>query len=300
MPLSLGFKLALGWREQQQRGELPRFEGDLYAHLQRAGFGYFEFSTGTCADAAEVALLTREAAACHDAGLAVSFHPYLPPPHNPAFFGQRPEPRAAIESILRAAAVAAEVSGSPVRIVLHPAEMSHRAEETDVPGLRSVLLRRSQEFFTAMEERLRQGAAERPPVSVAVEHQVPPVPTETVIRIGDTYEELLAVVAPVGFGLCWDTGHYLLSVKRHGQSARPPEEFLRRVEAVHLHAVVGETDHQVIAKRSSRLRGYVALLREAGFGGAVTLEYSAEAIRRAGSFERVIEQSLAALSAWLP
>jgi hypothetical protein len=44
----------------------------------------------------------------------------------------------------------------------------------------------------------------------------------------------------------------------------------------------------------------VALLREAGFGGAVTLEYSPEAIRRAGSFERVIEQSLAALSAWLP
>lgn len=212
-PFSLGFKLALDWREQQQRGELPPMKGDLYGFLRGQGFDYFEFSVGACQDASELPLLQREAAECRRAGLAAWLHPYLSPPHNPAFFGERAEALSALESVLAAAAEAAVHSGRPAGIVLHPAELSYGGRSEGLASLRHVLLGRSRLFFAAVEERLVRG---RSPVRVVVEHQVPPAPGEPVIRIGDTYAELLQVVADVTLGLCWDTGHYLLSVQRRG------------------------------------------------------------------------------------
>jgi sugar phosphate isomerase/epimerase len=184
-----------------------------------------------------------------------------------------------------------------VRVVLHPAELPYGDGAADLPALRRGLLERSRGFFAAAVERL---AGSPSGVRVVVEHQVPPAPREAVIRIGDTYAELLEVVAAVDLGLCWDTGHYLLSVQRRGQDPLPPDAFLRRVELVHLHDVTSaQWDHQVIRRGSEPLRRYVQLLCQAGFSGGVTLEYSAEAIRSAGSFERVIADSLDALSAWL-
>lgn len=295
-PFALGFKLVLGWREQQGQGQLPAPKGDLYEALRSSGFDYFEFSVGPCQAPAEVALLMREAAACRGAGLFIALHPYLGLPHNPAFFGERPEPLAALESVLAAAGSAGQ-PGRPVRVVLHPAELSYGDGAADLPALRRGLLERSRGFFAAAVERL---AGSPSGVRVVVEHQVPPAPREAVIRIGDTYAELLEVVAAVDLGLCWDTGHYLLSVQRRGQDPLPPDAFLRRVELVHLHDVTSaQWDHQVIRRGSAPLRRYVQLLCQAGFNGGVTLEYSAEAIRSAGSFERVIADSLDALSAWL-
>jgi sugar phosphate isomerase/epimerase len=293
---SLGFKLALGWREQQQEGELPPYDGDLFPFLLRSGLDYLEFSVGACRDQREISLLRQEASACASAGLGVSFHPYLGPPHNPALFGEGPQPLAALDAVLAAASMASEVTGGLTRLVVHPAEMSHGSAHADPAALRRTLIARSQAFFAAAEERL----ARLPQVRVVVEHQVPPAPGETVIRIGDTYAELLEAVRGTSLGLCWDTGHYLLSVRRHGQSATPPDEFLRRVEAVHLHDVVEGNDHQVISRRSSRLRDYVHILVARGFSGGITLEYSAHAIRAAGSFERVVADSLSALSSWAP
>jgi len=295
-PHSLGLKLALGWRDQQKRGQLPPCEGDFYEYLRRSGLDYMEFSVEACLERREVSLLREEALACAEARLAVSLHPYLKPPHNPALFGQAPESLLALEAVLAAGSMVSEVTGCPTRIVLHPAAGSYEVGAADMAALRRPLVAHSQAFFAAAEERL----ARLPQVSVVVEHQVPAAPRETVIRIGDTYAELLEVVRDSRLGLCWDTGHYLLSVLRCGQSVMPPEEFLRRVEAVHLHDVVGETDHQIISPRSSRLRDYVLVLIESGFSGAVTFEYSAEAMRAAGSLEGVVSESVAALSSWVP
>jgi sugar phosphate isomerase/epimerase len=295
VPHSLGFKLALGWREQQRRGELPPYDGDLYEYLRQNGLDYIEFSVGACLDRGEVSLLRQEAFACADAGLAVSLHPYLGAPYNPALFGEAPEAVRALEAVLAAGSTASEVTGSLTRLVVHPASISYQAAAGDMAALRRLLLARSQAFFAAAEERLTR----LPKVRAVVEHQVPPAPGEAIIRIGDTYAELLEAVRNVSLGLCWDTGHYLLSVRRCGQSVVPLDEFLRRVEAVHLHDVVGESDHQIISPRSSQLRDYVCMLRESGFSGGITLEYSTEAIRAAGSLERVVTESVAALSSWV-
>lgn len=295
LPFSLGFKLSLGWREQQMRGQLPPAKGEVYDLLRRRGFDYFEFGVGACKEQDEVLLIHREAAACAECGLGIALHPYLAGPDNPAVFGETAESAGALESVLAAASTAGSISGGPVALVLHPAEWRYEPDTEDLAAARRRLLTRSQDFFAALAE---CAVALHPQAQPVVEHQVPPAPGERVLRIGDTYAELLEVVAGTDLGICWDTGHYLLSVERHGQAERPPVEFLRRVEVVHLHDVVAGRDHSLISLQSDRLRDYVQMLLGSGFRGNVTLEYSGEAIRSGGSFERVIAESVEVLKAW--
>ncbi len=290
-----GFKLSLDWREQQGLGVLPPFEGDLYAFLREAGFAYLEFGMGACVDERELALLRREAALCREGGLGVALHPYLSGAHNPASFGERPEALSAVESVLGAGSAVAAICGVRVPVVLHPAACSYEGDEQHAAAFRGELLRRSRLFFAEMERRARTAHASVEPVA---EHQVPPAPGERVMRIGDTYRELLEVVGVGGLGICWDTGHYLLSVERHGQSERPSDDFLRLVRRVHLHDVVDGQDHRVVSAGSHRLRDYMRLLQERGFSGGTTLEYSAWAIRSAGGLKRAVEKSVAAIAAW--
>lgn len=294
-PVSLGFKLSLGWQEQQRLGLLPSFDGDLYVFLCRNGFDYFEFGAGACSDEGEIALLRQEAVACADGGLGVALHPYLAGAANPASFGESSESLTALESVLRAAAVAADVCGRRVPVVLHPAECSYEGDEIGGALFRSQLLRRSRLFFSEVAKR---ATASHESVEPLVEHQVPPSPGERTMRIGDTYAELLEVVAGSGLGICWDTGHYLLSVQRHGQEETPPDEFLWRVGHVHLHDVVAGRDHCVIAPTSRWLRDHMRMLQQRGFSGGVTLEYSADAIQSVGTFERLVGDSVEALSSW--
>ncbi len=295
LPFPVGFKLQLGWREQVRRGELPAPGGELYGLLRGSGLAYVEFGVGSCRRPAEQALLRREAAGCRQWNLGATIHPYLGGQENPAHFGESAEPEAALESVLRAAALAAQTVDGPCGLVLHPAEASYQQGARPAP-LRARLLERSQRFAAA----LARAAGERfPRVEPALEHQVPPAPDERIIRIGDTFRELLQAVAGTGLGLCWDTGHYLLSVERHGQAGRPPAQFVGRVRMVHLHDVVEGRDHRIVSRGSKDVREHLLTLREAGFRGRVTLEYSAEAIAEAGGFEPVIEQSLDALRGWL-
>ena len=294
VPLSLGFKLVLGWRGQVQQGALPEPAPDLYGFLSAAGFAYLEFGTGSCRDPAERALLRREADACAEAGLGVALHPYLWGAENPACYGRSPHVPAALDAMLAAAQEVASVTGRPARLVIHPAAQSYDPSSTSPAELRRTLLERSRHFLQALREQAR---ARCPDVRPAAEHQVPPAPGECVIRIGDTAQELLDVAS--GLGICWDTGHYLLSVERHGQSAVPSGEMLRRTEAVHLHDVVDGRDHRLISAESTRLRDYLQMLRAVGFGGGITLEYSVDAIRRAGGIERAASDSVRVLSDWL-
>jgi len=294
LPFSVGLKLQLGWRDQQGRGQLPPCRDELYGLLAEAGFDYFEFGTGTLRDEAQLGRLRSECRACAGAGLAVAIHPYLGGKENPAFFGMSPEAEAAARSVVTAAALASRIAGGTVRLVLHPAEMPCRPEEQDLVERRRRPFEASKRYFN----RIAELVAAHPSVEPLVEHQVPPVEGEGVIRIGDTYAELTALLDGSKLGICWDTGHYILSIARHGQPGMPSDAFVRRVREVHLHDVAEGEDHRIVRRDSALPRAYIRMLLERGFTGAVTLEYSARAMLAEGSFEGVLERSLDALSAW--
>jgi sugar phosphate isomerase/epimerase len=295
-PASLGFKLNLDWREAQKRGKLPAFDGDLYALLKRSGFDYFEFSTDVCTDEAELADLGREVQACAACGLGVALHPYVRIPPYPAGSTEIPEAAEVIEPILSAASMAAEATDHSAHMILHSAGTSLDSEPADRTDLRKELVHRSKMFFAQLEKR---AAEAYPCVRPLVEHHVPPIPEwEPMILIGDTYAELLDVVAHVGLGICWDTGHYIGAILRHGQDEHPPEEFLRRVEGMHLHDVVDGVDHCLISQDSLLVRDYVQTMLARGFRGGMTLEYGSGAINATGSFERVIGDSTRLLAEW--
>ena len=126
----------------------------------------------------------------------------------------------------------------------------------------------------------------------------PAEPERDLVRIGDTYGELLEAVRGSGFPICWDTGHYLLAVERKGQAADPPEEFVRRVRHVHLHEVVEGRDHQPVRADSERLAGYLRRLWADGPDKSITLEYEPQGVEQGGGFRAVIERSLTILNRW--
>ena len=281
--------LQIGWRDHVRHGDLPAPGADLYASLSEAGFAFFEFGTGTCRRERERALLAREAAACAECGLRTSLHPYTKGEENPAAFGTSGECPAALLAMLEAAS-----AGAPARLVTHPAEWTHEPASGARADWRRRLAGRSRGYFDVMKELC---AADFPHVLPAVEYQMPTADGSPAVRIGDVPGELMEVSA--GLGLCLDTGHHLLAIDRYGVEPIPPDGLLRRVEAVHLHDVVDGRDHRVISTGSDRARACIEALLDAGFTGDVTLEYSMGAIREAGSFERVIDESLSTLAAWL-
>lgn len=294
-PFDLGFKLPLDWRELQRRGTLPSFDGNVYLLLHHIGFDYIEFSTGSCQSDEEISLLRHEADACRENGLRVALHPYLVGLSNSAFFDIEEDCSAALQCIIHAALITA-VSGKPVSVVLHPAEYSYGAAESDMDAARCMLLTRSKAFFAEIERKANEF---HPKVQPLVEHQVPPAAGQRLIRIGDTYEELLDVVADTSLKLCWDTGHYILSTERYGQSKQPPDRFLERVGAVHLHNVVDGRDHQPITEHSHQLKEYIRMLQSNNFNGSLTLEYSMEGITSRGKVLEVLEDSVDILFRWM-
>ncbi|MFW6189715.1 MAG: sugar phosphate isomerase/epimerase family protein [Planctomycetota bacterium] len=295
IPWHLGLSLPLGWRRQRAQGSLPGMEGDPYEFLAGLGFGYVEFGVGPFAEPSERELLNAEAPRCRQAGLRVALHPYLGGDHNCAHYGESAAAAEALESILAAASDAAERTGEAVTVNLHPAEAQYDPAQMEPAAFRRRLLERSRAFFREIECRLEHS---HPQVRVVVEHQVPPGPDENIIRIGDTFPELLRVVERASLPLCWDTGHYLLAVERHGQAAEPPLEFIERVAHVHLHDVVEGRDHRPVTPDSKWPRRYLRMLRRCGFRGGVTLEYAAEAIRQGGGPEPVLRRSVGVLQVW--
>ncbi len=298
-PERLGMKVPLDWRERRRDGEFPDVEGGPYGLLTRLGFDCVEFSVGVelRGEQPVVAALEREARACREHGLRVALHPGPGALDNAlaSWFGPTADCQPAVRPVVEVCATAARITGGRVPIVLHPAQLGCRPADVGAEELRSELVRRSGLFFAALERAVREAEPRLRPVA---EHQVPPSPEEAIIRIGDTYEELLRVVSGCRLGICWDTGHYILAAERYGQEAVPPAEFVARTAHVHLHDVVAGRDHQVIRPGSGRLAEYVRLLRRHGFDGCVTLEYTENAIAEAGGPKAALTHTLEALRAW--
>ncbi len=298
--VSLGFKLPLDWRRRRREGRLPDLRGSVYEFLCETGFRFVEFPVGLelDANAATRELLERELCRLRDAGLGVALHPGPGKLDNDtaSWFGPVPDCQPGVEPVLEVARLAAGAVEGPVPVVLHPAQFLYQPEGTDLAALRREMVRRSRLFFCELGRRAAAGTEQ---LRTVAEHQVPPGPSETLIRVGDTCDELLEATRGCSVGLCWDTGHYLLAVQRYGQEEPPPEEFLDRVEHVHLHDVVEGRDHRVVTRTSDALRDLIVVLRRSGFRGGVTLEYSANAVREAGGPEAVLSESAELLGDWL-
>jgi sugar phosphate isomerase/epimerase len=295
LPFALGLKTRLDWRSQPADSRLPCLSGALESALTDRGYAFLELAVDHCRDAGEAGRIRREAEQCGDAGLAVFLHPYLAGAANAAFWNVTPEPAATADAILAAASGCRAATGRECRVVLHPATRAHNSMPRGVRAERAGLVERSRAFFAHLAD---NASADHPGVRIEVEHQLATRADEAIIRTGDTWREVLRVVDGLDVGVCLDTGHYILAVERHGQEAMPPGDFLRRVEHVHIHAVVEGVDHCLITPDSPMVADLMRGLLAEGFRGTVTLEYSWDALLSAGSVEAVLDQSRDVLSAW--
>jgi len=292
---SVGFKLPLGPAEDPAWKAAFGSVKDMHGFLADLGFCYAEYPVGSLEDPREVQLFEDEARSCARRGMGVALHPYFGREVNAANFDSGPGCRNALCRVLDCASGAASITGRPVVAVFHPAGGPFDPAVTTEQECRSSMMRQSRLFLSELEKRAASLPAE---VLVVIEHQVPPSHAENVVRIGDTYEELLEAVRGTGLPLCWDTGHYLRSVAVWGQPVDPSEGFVRRVAHVHLHDVVNGRDHCPISEGSGLLAGYMQRLRGVGFRGSITLEYSPEDIEGAGGLEKVAPRSMALLREW--
>ena len=208
------------------------------------------------------------AAAWHEAGMVVHPHPYTTGEANPGqFFGEHTDcGRAAFEQVAEVSESFAQTMGHPLQLTYHPAE----ATGEDRPE-RDELLTRSRRFFEMTDDVLADLEA---PVRVVSETQLPANRDGSTIRSGDIPSEVIQVAEGHDrVGICWDTGHYILSSQRLGAPETPPDELASQVRHMHLHDVVDDVDHRAPTPGSERLTN--AILRAVAQGRlqSVTLEY---------------------------
>jgi sugar phosphate isomerase/epimerase len=300
LPFSLGLKLPLGWRDAVARGVLPAVSSDPYGLLATLGFGHVEFGTALALGQEEspTALVRAESAECCARGLAVALH--LGPTGGEelaaAWFRGPGLPETAARTVARVAAAAAEASGGPVPVVMHPAQLALPPEAGSEESARARLAAASGAFFALAAGHAGCSGAE---VRVVAEHQLPPDPGEPLLRVGDRPGELVELADAGGVGICWDTGHWLLAAARYGGALTPGADYLRRVAHVHLHDVVEGRDHRPVARGSGVLREFVGLLVERRFSGGVTLEYAPDVFMGGADIRALLQGSVEALVEWV-
>lgn len=201
----------------------------------------------------------------HQRGMLVNMHPY----YHCAGFGTDNETaslRPNLQAMLEVAHETAQHEGRAINLNFHAASG---------PGNRAELLTQSHAFFHWLMEQVAQRD-----VIITAEHQLPPKRSSSYVRIGDHFDELLALKSKnehERFQICWDMGHSMMRTAHFGDDPLPPSELLPLVKHVHIHDVDMQEpkDHRLIGSADSPLTDLLGGLLSAGYDGSFTMEYNA-------------------------
>jgi len=278
--MNIGLRLTSDWQEIPYWRDLivnPQFS---IKTLREEGISYIEFGlwhrkqTHFATPEAEMTILAQQAVHFITEGFKVHIHPYIHYDHRGESYVKaynKEKKEAVSDGFMKLTALSADIAkqqGSPITLVFHPAVQRFSSTDYLKPDdLRSELILRSNRFFKQAQTYIRQW---RLPVVLVSEIQPPGY---NIIAVGDKPNELLATVQDTDCGICWDTGHYLLSSQKYGFDPYPKKEFLDQVRHVHLHGVINGRDHQPARPQDNHLRRCMALLRNIRYSGNVTLEY---------------------------
>jgi sugar phosphate isomerase/epimerase len=274
--LDIGFSMQESYRELYGNHNIPEYLAEL-------GFTTVETPIGLETDGEA---LKQHVVCCCNAGLKTSIHAYSEnTASNPAFFSLAANNacRSFHQRFLSLVAELSCLQHSPTVVTVHPAAGSSDNSRRD-------LVDRSASFFSWAHEWCCRNA---PEVRLVAELQISPDPEEPVQRIGDTYDELLEVVARSQIQACWDFGHAYLNERRYGVQLYPPEGFLPRVGHVHCHDVYGD-DHHPLVYNTVPWKKFIRLLINSGFDDSVILEVPPSKFLSAGGI-RSLTYSLKAL-----
>jgi sugar phosphate isomerase/epimerase len=280
----IGLKLDIGFSQSQ---ECRRLYGgrDVLPFLRELGVEAVETPVGQETETAE---LREHIARCVEAGMKVSLHAYSEGTgYNAAFFsptGQNPC-REVHERFLVLAAEMARLQGCPTIVNIHSASGTPADS-------RSHLIEQSVAFFTWAADWCRRSA---PEVVVTAELQIRNTYKGVCVRIGDNYDELLAIVERSGVPACWDFGYAFRNTERYGDPLVPPMAFVERVAHVHCHDAHGD-DHRPLVYDTVPWRDFLKLLAAAGFDGRIILEVPTDEFLLAGGLD-TLTASVAALRA---
>jgi len=184
------------------------------------------------------------------------------------------------------AAGVAQRQGAESIVNIHPAAGSREADRT-------ALIDQSIRFFEWARHWCQREAAGVRPVA---ELQARPTPEEPLLRIGDSYDELLDVLVRSGCGACWDFGHAYLNATHFALPLDPPADLLVRVAHVHCHDADHHVRHRPLLFGNVPWRRFLGILRARGFDGTVILEVRPEDFSAGGGLDAV-SRSIRALRA---
>ena len=209
-----------------------------------------------------------EAALWLDAGKIVHPHPYTAGDANPAAFTPPSDGtvRRAFEQVVTTAKRLNRSNDEPLGLTYHPGT----ATGDDQPD-RDELVARSRQFFAMVDDVLNDFDNR---LRVVAETQLPASRDSDTTRIGDVPNESIVMATDrQSVGVCWDTGHYILSSERLDSPAFPPTPLIQQVEHIHLHDVRDDTDHQPPEPGDDRLSDAIEAAVATGNVRSVTLEY---------------------------
>ena len=212
--------------------------------------------------------LQKKAEPWIDEEMIVHPHPYTTGGADPAAFTptRKETVRQAFEQVVTTANALKQTSDTPLALTYHPGSVTGE-EQPD----REELVERSSEFFAMADEVLADFEDE---LRVVAETQLPASRDSATTRIGDVPEESIVMAENrQHVGVCWDTGHYILSSERLDSPTFPPSSLIQSVEHMHLHDVREGTDHQPPEPGDDRLSEAINAAATMGHLRSITLEY---------------------------
>ena len=261
-------------------GEVDRVLGRLKA----GGAAFAEIAWG---DDGEWETLTATAARVLASGLGLSVHPYLHA-HMAAEVFDRTGPGDGHRRLVDLLTGWAGEAQAPVTAVFHGGLARHGPHHRPLNEATAA----ARAFFAWLGET----TAGAPGLGCFAETQMPyAADDEAAVRLGDTYDSCLHLVAGTGVGVCWDMGHAYYSAALGKHAPVPPEAFLQAVGHVHIHDArfpdgdLGRIeDHLPLGEGMSPWRVWLRLLAGAGFAGRILLEVDAGRFADAGEWAEMV------------